>query len=616
MTQDSLDSSGCVTDADLRDVLAQVNGTDVAREHLDSCSKCQRRMELILASDEIERTSLLPSRDAEVQPWMLDILHTVAKSPPSLPPEDIRETGGRRDGTSMVFPQTSADPHAFGRLDEFEIQMHVASGGMGHLFRAFDTRLQRIVAIKVLRAELCSSEQARRRFLQEANAIARASSDHIVAVYDARERADFPPFIVMEFVDGRSLQQRLNDGEHLEFRQSVEFICQALSGLSAAHKMGVIHRDIKPGNILIQRPQNRVKLVDFGLPRLEEQDLDSTSPGILAGTPTYMAPEQILDAHSANTASDVYSTGVLLYRLLTGEPPFRGSERMILQQVLHEDPRPLRSFDDQVPRDLQTICLKAMSKVPIQRFPTAALFREDLERWLNGKPVLSRPVGLFGRLIRWNARNPVIAKLTLVILTLLLVLSITWVRFTILTTQARNKLQLGNDELHRSNQLLKKSNLRADAEKQSALQQANNANQQANLSFRVLNRLTFELQDALADRPELQQRLLHATTEDLRQLSATMTSDSPVRVTLAVALLRLGEASLASGNVTAAGECFDLVQETLETTSKELYGEPDVLQCRAWLSLNLGSLAYHRQGCRSVPPISECGRCLPVHRGH
>lgn len=569
----------------LRGTLNEANDL-VIRQHFNDCSHCQALADDLLLKEGHGVPDIVSHSEAAKQPWMSAVLKQVGER------QDVLNTRlGIAEKPSIIFPDKPQIPSSIGRLEEFEILELVASGATGHLYRAQDTRLNRIVAIKVLRAELCVSIPARQRFLQEANVIARMKSDHIVDVYDVRESEGFPPYLVMEFINGNSLQQELDAGHRPDVRRAVELVCQVLSGLAAAHEKSVIHRDIKPGNILIDEHQNRARLVDFGLARLEEQSFDLTSPGSLAGTPAYIAPEQILDAHAADETSDVYSGGAVLYELLTGDVPFHGSIRMVLQQVLHDEPRPLRHLDDDIPRDLQTVCLKAMSKQPSQRYPSALAFRSDLQRWLDGLPVLARPVGIVGRLLRWKARSPTIANLVLVIAALTVTMIVMWGRFTVDAVRAGKTLATTNSDLVESNRLL-------NAQRRTAIEQSENASRLANLSFRVLNQLTFGIQNALADQPEQQRQLLDSTIAELEQLSATMAEDSRVRITLAVAYLRLGETLRKTGNTKLAQKCFQQSEDTIEALPRDLRTNTDVVQCRIWIELgradvqrDLGQLA-------------------------
>src|SRR5262249_4634067 len=187
---------------------------------------------------------------------------------------------------------------------------------------------------------------------------------------------------------------------------------QVALALTAAHARGLVHRDIKPSNILLEAGSERAKLTDFGLARVTEAVGVSTSQsGRIVGTPGYMSPEQIVSPGEVDGRSDVYSLGVVLYELLTGERPFRGVPHLLLQQVVHDEPRPPRKLSDNIPRDLETVCLKAMAKAPARRYLTVRELAEDLGRFLAGEPIKARPVGSAERLWRWCRRNPALATM-------------------------------------------------------------------------------------------------------------------------------------------------------------------------------------------------------------
>lgn len=300
------------------------------------------------------------------------------------------------------FPGPATPDAPLGQLGQYQILEELGSGATGCLFKARDTKLGRFVAVKVLKQELAALKSARERFNREARAAAALDHDNIVTIHEVGDTPGFPPYLVLECIAGESLHQRLERQRVLQPRAAAEIAEQIARGLAAAHDCGVIHRDVKPSNIMLEQATGRAKITDFGLARIPESAAGLTVEGTIAGTPVYMSPEQIIHPQEVDGQTDVYSIGVILYELLTGVLPFRGVMRMVLTQVLNDDPQPPRRLNDSIPRDLETICLKAMSKEASQRYATAAELADDLSRWLEGKPVLARPIGSLGRLVRWT----------------------------------------------------------------------------------------------------------------------------------------------------------------------------------------------------------------------
>lgn len=309
---------------------------------------------------------------------------------------------------------------------EFEFIELIGKGGMGFVVQVRDRQLDRHVALKLIQ-DSDLHPQRRRRFLQESRALAKLDSEHIV---DIHRVSDGPvPFIVMEWIRGPSLRTVLNRRKRLGPRFAAEIARQIAIGLHHAHSAGLVHRDIKPGNILLQRksstqPQWRVKLVDFGLARSDEAQHERTLEETIAGTPVYMSPEHFTGISAVDRRSDVYATGITLYEMLVGEPPFRGPPHMILRQIEHHDPRPLREWDDRIPKDLESICLKAIAKHPQNRYQTAEQLTDDLGRYLNGLPTLARPVSHWTRTYRWMQRNPRLALSLALVASLLMLIAI------------------------------------------------------------------------------------------------------------------------------------------------------------------------------------------------
>jgi serine/threonine protein kinase len=280
----------------------------------------------------------------------------------------------------LDFLAPSNKPGSLGRLDHYEIQEVVGRGGMGVVLKAFDEKLHRVVAVKVMAPQLATSATARRRFVREARAAAAVRDEHVVNIH-AVEDAGPLPYLVVEYISGISLQDRLDRDGPLQVPEILRIGMQAAAGLAAAHSQGLIHRDVKPSNILLENGVERVKLTDFGLARAAD-DASLTRSGTIAGTPQYMAPEQAR-GEAVDHRADLFSLGSVLYAMCTGCAPFRASGTMaVLKRVCEEDPRPIREVAPETPDWLIAVIAKLQAKIPADRFQSAAEVAESLGQYL------------------------------------------------------------------------------------------------------------------------------------------------------------------------------------------------------------------------------------------
>jgi eukaryotic-like serine/threonine-protein kinase len=435
--------------------------------HLDQCDKCQRAIEMLasrgnpinslthLDQGRISATSAFwpavrrieDEFDNSKSSSVIDHRHTPkptqTPNPEAIKPEE-----------TFPFFDPSEQPGFLGQLDRFRIQELVGRGGMGMVFKVFDACLQRTVALKILDPQLAKNELAQERFCREARSAASVMHENIVTIHHVEhDEAKDVSYIVMQFVRGFSLQDRLDKEGRLPLRDIVRMSRQIASGLSAAHEQHLIHRDIKPGNVLIEQNSGRVLLTDFGLARATE-DVKLTQTGFVAGTPLYMSPEQA-KGETLDSRTDLFSLGGVMYSMATGKPPFDGSSPyVVLRQVSEKSHRPIHELNGEIPDDLVELIDRLLTKDREKRIQSAQeavnllrIIESKLPPETTVKPYPSSGSRLFPRLRRgwWGRYSPFIA-LTLLILNLSLLL-MEWgkiTRFTAIGQRGESTLVVQN----------------------------------------------------------------------------------------------------------------------------------------------------------------------------
>ena len=571
-------------------------------EHLRICADCQQLIDRIADDPELRlwrNVRAGKTKPASPSSACLDLIERFRSKDTS-----SEKTSAQTTATdSRLAPPTPA-LEAGSLIDHYRLVRELGRGGMSVVLEAVDTRIHRTVALKLMQVS-AHYDRARARFVREATSVASIRHPNVITVFEAEYPDNSLPYLVMELIRGETLRTWIARGDGFNPRMSADIVAQVADGLEAAHQAGVLHRDIKPSNILLAKldftssnvaRSNAVlqpKLADFGLARPIAPETDLTHSGILAGTPAYVSPEQILTPELVDQRSDIYSLGVTLYESLTGTAPYRGSSQAVLQQIVEGEFVPPKRLNPAIPQDLETICLKAMSHDAGQRYATAAEFGADLRRWLSNEPIRARRSSSIEKLWRWVIRNPRVAGLAASTLALLMLLAGGSLAFALLINSK-------NEQLEREVDKSRLAGIRSE-------RFAKSATEQRELAIASLNDLISKVQTQLTDQPgtlKLREELLRTAFAGLDRLAQSADQTGLEHTTIAAhhqmskILTALGDATGAMNQVRRAA---DLCALAIAENPNDLEFQRDLANTLA-LEANLHREAFAND---KIPPILE-----------
>ncbi len=429
------------------------------------------------------------------------------------------------EGAWRKLLEPSENENSLGQIGGYEVQELVGRGGMGVVYRARQRKLNRIVAVKTIVTGSMAGSTEIERFRREAEAAARLDHPGIVPVFEIGEESDVV-FFSMGYVAGGSLAEHLRENT-LTPSAAAETVRQLAKALQFAHDAGVLHRDLKPANVMLDEA-GHPKLADFGLARMIDRE-GVTLTGAAVGTPSYMPPEQATGLFPIGPTSDVYGLGAILYACLCGHPPFRGPSTMAtLNMVMFERPAALRQLRSDIPRDLETICEKCLEKYPSSRYQSAAELADELQRFLDDRPILARPVPVWTRLARWCRRKPLVAGLIGTVAVTLIAGIVVSSYFAFLARQRAINAELAS----------------------------NAAKQQSHLALRSLRTVIRSVQEQLKAIPEtreVRRTLLVQVLDDLKEVSNGYIEQAEVDRESALALADLARLYTEIGDEAGTG---------------------------------------------------------------
>ena len=347
--------------------------------HVEQCPTCLARLDDQSTMD-LPWWSLAKESWLESELPLADPKSTLSSISVEIASEMPEDSLVEFETVMLSFLEPPSHPELLGRLGRYEIERVIGTGGMGVVLKAHDTELHRVVAIKILAAHLANNASARRRFAREAQAAAAVLHPNVIPIYNVESEGKLP-YLVMQCVSGLSLQSKIDRCGMLPITDALRIAKQTAAGLAAAHDQGLVHRDVKPANILLEENVDRVILSDFGLARAVD-DASLTRTGVVAGTPHYMSPEQAR-GDAIDTRSDQFSLGSVMYFMLTGRPPFRAIGAMgVLHRICNEEHRCIEEINAQVPIEVTKLIDRLLCKEPAKRFETMHVVEQEIERLL------------------------------------------------------------------------------------------------------------------------------------------------------------------------------------------------------------------------------------------
>lgn len=476
------------------------------------------------------------------------------------PERKARIAGNLAHSLESTSPDYASLPE---QLGNYQVLEKIGEGGMGTVHRARQTRLDRIVAIKLIRRSILGNPSHVRRFRLEAESAAQLDHPGIVPVYDVGESGPYV-FFAMSYMPGGTLADFCG-GKALTAKQTAEFGQTIAEAVAYAHDRGIIHRDLKPSNILLDEDLH-AHVADFGLAKHVSGNAELTASGEIVGTPAYIPPEQAQGSkRDTRTTADVYSLGAILFYLATGRPPFVGDNpATLIYQVIHSDPPDVRKIEPSVPIDLATLIAKCMARNPSDRYTSALELQKDLLRFLNGEPILARPIGALGRIWKWCRRRPVLAGMSLLALAFLTIGSIVSISLGLIANHRANQLAELNTEL---------SDLGQRAQAESVVARA-----RSDAAVRLLENMLYTVQRSFVDDPAAQEnrrKLLESVLAELDLIPVSLVSDRRVQNLRASALLGLADVLAQAGDeagVSGAAGSRETFVEAIELF-RQLYDE-------------------------------------------